>query len=157
VKEIIERCVGEYRSDGLAGLRSLPTASMDLIFSQAVLEHVRAGEFDETMRECRRILKPGGAFTNQVDLRDHLGGELNNLRFDRARWESNLFVRSGFYTNRIRYSDMLGRFRAAGFAVEKVQTVGWERLPTPRQALAPEFRALSDEELCISSFFVVLR
>ena len=128
-----------------------------MIFSQAVLEHVRADDFDETMRECRRILKPGGTFSNQVDLRDHLGGALNNLRFRRARWESNLFVRSGFYTNRIRYSDMLTRFRAAGFHVERVQTVRWEKLPTPRKVLAPEFQGLTDEELRVSSFFVVLR
>jgi len=128
-----------------------------MIFSQSVLEHVRKRQFAETLRECRRILTPAGAFTNHVDLKDHLGGALNNLRFSEERWESPLFADSGFYTNRIRYSDMLSRFRDAGFDLEWTKTVTWQGLPTPRAKLASPFNSLGDDELKVSGFDVLLR
>ena len=130
----------------------------DLIFSQAVLEHVRKADFAATMRECRRLLKVGGTFSNQVDLQDHLGGSLNNLRFKDAVWESEFFARSGFYTNRIRFKAMLEEFSKAGFNVESVELSSWPTLPhTPKEKLAAEFQALPDSELCIHSFNVLLR
>jgi SAM-dependent methyltransferase len=157
IEELLQACNAQYLTAGLASLRGVPDRSVDLIFSQAVLEHVRRGEFAETMQECRRVLKPGGAFTNHVDLKDHLGGALNNLRFEESVWEGALFSRSGFYTNRIRYSEMLEKFRKAGFAIEWSRPKSWEKLPTPRQSLAVPFRELPDEELRISGFDVLLR
>jgi hypothetical protein len=122
-----------------------------------VLEHVRKGDFLETMRECRRILKMGGICSHQIDLRDHLGGGLNNLRFSSNIWESELFASSGFYTNRIRYSQMLDFFVQANFQVE-VSSVGhWSQPPTPRNRLAKEFSSLSDDDLSVYQFDVVLR
>ena len=41
-----------------------------------------------------------GICVHRVDLNDHLGGRLNNLRFTDAIWESVLFRESGFYANR---------------------------------------------------------
>ena len=64
---------------------------------------------------------------------------------------------SGFYTNRIRYSDMLDRFANAGFQVEVVGADRWDRLPTSKRSMAKEFRSLPDHELCVSGFDVLLR
>lgn len=155
--ELLERCNATYAVNGLASLRSLPSGEVDFIWSQAVLEHVRLGEFDETLHELRRVLRPDGVCSHRVDLRDHLGGGLNNLRFSGRVWESDFFTRSGFYTNRIRYSRMLESFRLAGFEVEALQVQKWERLPIRRDRLAAEFRTLPDRELCISGFDVILR
>jgi SAM-dependent methyltransferase len=157
IPSILERCHARYLTNGLAGLKQIEDQSVDLIFSQAVLEHVRKREFLDTMRECRRILKPGGVCSHQIDLRDHLEGALNNLRFSDALWESEFFVKSGFYTNRIQYSRMLGLFHDAGFQVPFNGARRWDALPTPRRKLAREFQMVPDEELCVSGFDVVLR
>lgn len=157
INEILLACRSQYKTEGLTSLRSLPDDSIDYIFSQAVLEHVRKHEFLSTLKEFRRILKPGGVCSHQIDLRDHLGGALNNLRFGSRTWESNFFASSGFYTNRICFTHMMDLFDQAGFQASVSDVKRWPNLPTPRCKLAPEFRSLSDEELSISQFDVVLR
>lgn len=154
---LLRLCEARYLTDGLDSIRSLPVDSVDFMWSQAVLEHVRRDSFLETMRELRRVLKPDGLASHRVDLRDHLAGALNNLRFSEARWESPFFAEAGFYTNRIQYGDMLALFEAAGFAVERLGCLRWERLPTPREALDPQFRDLPEEALNVYGFDVLLR
>lgn len=157
IEEILDRCGAKYLTDGLESLKKIENKSVDMIFSQAVLEHVRRHEFLETIQECRRILRPGGICSHQVDLRDHLGGGLNNLRFSEKIWESALFTKSGFYTNRIQYSQMLNIFMQAGFQAQVTEVRRWETLPTRRNKLSKEYRLLPDEELCISGFDVLFR
>jgi SAM-dependent methyltransferase len=156
-ESFLDRCHARYMTKGLESLRQIESASVDLIFSQAVLEHVRKREFLETMRESRRILKPNGICSHQVDLRDHLGGALNNLRFSEEIWESAFFAKSGFYTNRIQYSQMLDLFSEAGFQVNVTDVRRWKTLPTQRSKLAKRFRGLPDEELRVFGFNVLLR
>jgi len=157
VEDVLETCDGRYLTEGLNSLKSLDDNSVDLIFSQAVLEHVRKDEFLETMRECKRVLKVDGIASHRIDLKDHLGGGLNNLRFSENLWESNFFVRSGFYTNRIRYYEMISLMEAAGFNVDIVSVSRWDRPPIERQKLHPIFSDLSDDDLLIRGFNVLLR
>jgi SAM-dependent methyltransferase len=149
---------GEYLTNGLSSLRSLRSASYDFIWSHAVMEHVRAGEYADTAKELRRLIAPGGVMSHVIDYKDHLGGALNNLRFRSSRWENDGFAaRSGFYTNRIRHGQTIGIFSAAGFAVETVSVKRWTSAPIRRQHLAPEFTCLSDDELLISGAHLVMR
>jgi len=157
LNDILVRCNALYLTDGLASLRALPSQSVDFAWSQAVLEHVRHREFAASVQELRRILAADGRTSHQVDLRDHLGGGLNNLRFPSRWWEAEWLARSGFYTNRIRYSEMLRVFAAQGFTLESLVTARFASRPLPRTSLAREFRALSDEDLMISDFHAVLR
>jgi SAM-dependent methyltransferase len=147
---------GRYRVRGTDSLEEIPSAALDYGYSNAVLEHVPAAEFDRVVVHLFRILRPGATSVHRVDLRDHLGGGLANLRLSDACWESAPFRRSGFYTNRIRFSDMLGRFRAAGFEVDVLRCDRWERLPIDRARLSARFAALSDEELRVRGFDVRL-
>lgn len=71
----------KYLTDGLPSLRSIPSSSVDFCFSHAVLEHLPKNDFLPIMCEMRRIQKPDGISSHTVDLKDHLGGSLNNLRF----------------------------------------------------------------------------
>jgi SAM-dependent methyltransferase len=146
-----------YRTDGLAALASLPDGSIDLLFSQAVLEHIPRRQFDDFLRQCFRVLRPGGLCSHGIDLQDHLGGALNHLRFAERLWEHPAFARSGFYTNRLRCGEICGRAGAAGFSVSIAQLVRWAKLPTRRAALHPSFRCLPDEELCVASFTLILQ
>lgn len=157
IEEILNSCGAKYLTGGLESLKKIEDDSVDMIFSQAVLEHVRRHEFLETIQECRRILRPGGICSHQVDLRDHLGCGLNNLRFSEGVWESEFFAKSGFYTNRIQYSQMLAMFSQIGFQVQVTDVRRWETLPIRRKNLSKEYRLLPEEELCISGFDVLLR
>ncbi len=153
---ILDRYDAQYLTDGLDSLRSIPDQSVDLIWSQAVLEHVRKRDFLATMKELRRILREDGKCSHTVDLKDHLGGALNNLRFSERVWESEFMASSGFYTNRIQYSEMLELFSEAGFIAEVTDLQRWNSLPTARKNLAEEFRHLPGEELCVQEFTVTL-
>ena len=146
-----------YLSNGLSSLKTIPSDSVDIEFSNAVLEHVRKSEFRETLNELRRILKSDGVSYHSVDLKDHLGGRLDNLRFSEGLWNSRLFSDSGFYTNRIRFRAMLGMFAEAGFHAEVRRTLRWDHLPTPRKKLNSRFSHLDDSDLLVSAFNVVLR
>ena len=156
MEALLERVGGVYLTEGLESLKSLPAGSVDLIWSQAVMEHVRLAEFDATVEEQFRVLRPGGIASHRIDLKDHLGGSLNNLRFSEKVWEADWMTRSGFYTNRIRYDDMVQRFERAGFRVEILQADQWDAPPLPAGKLAEPFRSLSPEELRVSGFDVLL-
>ena len=157
VDEVLARCGAIYLTHGIASLRKLPSSSVDFIFSNAVLEHVRKHEMPEVVNEMRRCLKPQGRCSHRVDLQDHLGGALNNLRFSERVWESEFMAQSGFYTNRLRHQEWLELFQRAGFDVEVKRVLRWDRLRTPRNKLHKAFRSLPDDELLVYGFDVVLR
>ena len=147
-----------YREDGLAGLRAVPDASIDFVLSQATLEHVPRAEFATTMIELHRLMKPGAIASHQVDFKDHLGGSLNNLRFSDETWEQQWFAsRSGFYTNRLRLSEVTAAMHAAGFTAEIAERLAWDAIPLPREQLAPQFQPLSDDDLRTSGAALIAR
>lgn len=156
IEEILLRSNTTYLTGGLRDLQKIPDGSVDFVWSQAVLEHIRRAEFLPTMRELRRVLAPGGVASHRIDLADHLGGALNNLRFRRKLWESSFWSSSGFYTNRIRYGEMIDLFHEAGFASDVVHVDRWEQVPTPRRKLDWEFRNQLDQDLLVSGFDVIL-
>lgn len=114
-QDVLAASHAEYLTDGVASLPKIPSHSVDFCLSNAVLEHIPKGDFPRLAIELKRLLKPEGVCVHRVDLKDHLGGGLNNLRFSAATWEGRLFSSSGFYTNRIRYAEMLAMFEQAGF------------------------------------------
>jgi SAM-dependent methyltransferase len=135
----------------------IPTASVDFVWSHAVLPYIRRNQFVPTLRELRRIQRPGGVASHTIPIKDIIGGKLNDLRFDAGIWESPLMANSRFYTNRLRYQELLRLFREAGFEPEVICMAEWETLPTPRQKMAEEFAALPEEDLKVSDFDVLLR
>lgn len=157
VAEMLEKCEARYETEGLTSLRTIPTASVDFIFSHAVLQHIRLGEFVETMAELRRVLSANGACSHRIDLRDCIGGGLNNLRFSAALWELDFIASSGFYTNRIRFVEMLNLFADAGFRAECIAIDRWREVPIPRGKLARQYRSRDDDDLTVSGFDVILR
>ena len=154
VKDVLATCNATYGTAGLASLKAIPTSSVDFIWSHGALQSVRRREFPETIGELRRIVSDDGTCSHAVPLCDLLVNALNDLRFPEFVWE--VLARPGFYTNRLRYSEMLAAFRIAGFNVDVVQVKRWDRLPTPRRRLDRQFRAMSDDELRVSSFEAVL-
>jgi SAM-dependent methyltransferase len=156
-EDVLVICGAKYLTNGLSSLKKIPHDSVNLIFSQAVLEHLLQHEFLETMQECHRILRTEGTASHRVDLKDHLGGGLNNLRFRESVWESNFFVRSGFYTNRIRFSKMIAIFEQAGFNIESVNVERWHISPINRKSLSPDFSLVTDDDLLVKEFDILMR
>lgn len=156
LSDVLQIYNAEYLTDGLASLKQIESDSVDFIWSQAVLEHVREHEFFDSMKEIHRILKAEGKCSHSIDLKDHLGGALNNLRFSHKVWESDFMTSSGFYTNRIRYSEMNKLFKEAGFEVDVLEQRNWETLPTSLNKIDKKYSELGEEELLIQGFTVVL-
>jgi hypothetical protein len=82
---LLEVCHAEYKTDGLASLRQLPTSSVDFVWSHVVLEHIRPDDFLPTIEELLRVLRPDDACSRRVELKHHVGGGLSNLRIP-GRW-----------------------------------------------------------------------
>lgn len=157
VPELLSACNASYLTEGVPSFGQIPAASVDLVFSHAVLEHVRKKDFPELVEQTRRVLSAGGIASHRVDLKDHLGGALNNLRFSERVWESDFMSRSGFYTNRIRYREMLDLFERGGLRCAVTEVDRFDALPTPRSALDGSFARLPDDDLMVSSFDIVLK
>ncbi len=156
-EEILTACNAEYLTDGLKSFSFVETSSVDLVFSQAVLEHIRKQDFIHMMKECFRVLTCEGVASHRIDLKDHLGGSLNNLRFNEYIWESNFFANSGFYTNRIRFNKMLDMFKESEFVSEVISVRRWENLPIKKSSFSKEFSSLLDKDLIVSGFDVILK
>ena len=154
--EVLAISRASYLTQGLESLRSIPTASVDFIWSHSVLEHVRKADFQAVLLELKRILRPGGFASHNIDFQDHLAGSLNNLRFSEPVWESEFFVRSGFYTNRIPAIRMHALFAQAGFKVCKEGFGRWVNLPVPRKSLHADFQQFSDAQLINRTSHVLL-
>jgi len=146
-----------YLTAGTESLRHVPDCSVDLIVSYATIEHVRRHELGRLFQETFRLLVPGGIARHWIDLMDHLGGRLNNLRIPPALWEHRLMAEAGFYTNRWRCTEIVALARMAGFDTAVPALSRWPELPTPRRRMARQFRRFDDDELRIASFDLLLR
>ncbi len=155
-EETLERLNAHYLTGGVASLATIPDESVDLIWSSVVLEHVRRDQFPVLARELARILEPGGVMSHAIDLRDHLGGSLNNLRFSPQTWEHPSWRDAGFYTNRMSQIEIIDVFAAAGFKVVDVRNDLWAAPPLERIKMHRSFRSRSDAELSIAGFDIVL-
>jgi SAM-dependent methyltransferase len=156
LNDVMKACNGQYLSNGVESLKSIPTGSVDFIFSHTVLQHVRRKDFVPLLAELRRVQRLDGIGSHTVSITDILGGNLNDLRFSQETWESNFMANSGFYTNRIRYNEFLRLFQEARFVHEVYRTARWENLPTPRTKMAPQFASLPFSELQVSGFDVCI-
>lgn len=155
--DVLSQCNGRYLTEGVQSLAHLPDASVDFCFSKAVLEHIPRKDFAKLADELMRAMRPDGTCHHRVDLKDHLGGGINNLRFSEARWEGSLFRKSGFYTNRIRFSQMVNVFERAGFECSLPRVLRWGSLPIPLAKLDASFHHLSEEDLLVSGFDIILK
>jgi SAM-dependent methyltransferase len=157
IDEILEICNAKYLTNGLKSFSNIASDSVDLIVSQAVLEHIKKSDFSNVLNECKRILNKNGIAVHSIDLKDHLENALNNLRFKHNFWESKFISSSGFYTNRIRFFEMIDLFKQAKFIVETSKINKWEKMPTKRKYLSNEFADLSKDDLLVSEFTVLLK
>ena len=126
--------------------------AVDLIFSQAVLEHVE--DVPSTYRALHRWLRPAGVMSHAIDFKSHgLTRDWNgHWTVDGGTWKL-VRGRRPYLINRLPHSAHLQALRQAGFRV--VAETVTEGPPVARPALAPEFAGLPDEDLRIDGAFVL--
>jgi SAM-dependent methyltransferase len=146
-----------YRAPSDASATALPAASVDVVFSNSVLEHVPGPVIERCLTEARRILRPGGVVFHSVNCGDHYAyvdrtiHQLNYLQFSDAGWRmwNNRFL----YQNRLRAVDFVNMARAAGFEIEldtsRCDPTRLKQLDTI--TVHPQFGRYSREQLAITS------
>ena len=127
--------------------------SVDLIISQAVMEHI--DQLQETYTECFRCLKPGGFMSHQIDLRCHdTAPEWNgHWKYADLTWHLMRGGRSWFI-NRQPCSTHISLAKVAGFNIHaEIKQFG--NFGIARNQLASRFKALSDNDLTIASVLIL--
>jgi len=145
--QLVAPWFGAARSHGIA------PASVDWIFSQAVMEHVDG--IEGTYSACADWLKPGGVMSHQIDLKSH-----GTARAWNGHWAYSDFAwrlvrgRRGHLINRLPASAHRRAIEEAGFRiVEALPVVRDDGLG--RQSLAPRFRDLEDADLRTAGAFIL--
>jgi SAM-dependent methyltransferase len=146
----------KYLTDGLQSLKRITSNSIDFIFSNAVIEHIKKNEFVPIMIELKRILKENGVCSHEIDLKDHLEKSLEHLRFSEEFWERDIVYNSGFYTNRFRFSEIIKIFKDLGFKYKLIDLKKFNKLPINNKKINIRFRNLPESDLLISSFQILL-
>ena len=157
IYDILEKVESKYLTNGVESMKTIKSQSVDLIFSQAVLEHVRKRDFNNLAKEIKRVLKVDGISSHAIDLKDHLNYSLNNLRFSDKLWESEFFAASGFYTNRLSISDITEVYKENGFKVDTLNKLTWKELPISRSKFAAQFKNRPTQDLLVSEFDLILK
>jgi hypothetical protein len=143
-----------YLTNGVQSLKEIPSETIDLSFSNAVLEHVYAHEVRDLFKELRRISKKKTLSSHFIDFKDHLSYSLNNLRFSEKYWEKEIIKKSGIYTNRLRFSDMKNTIESSGFTISLIKLENWEKLPLSKSKLDHSLLNYNHEDLLIKEAWV---
>jgi len=141
----------------------LESYSIDVITSTDVLEHIEPLTLRDILKECFRILRPGGIASFEIDYGDHYSyidnriSMYNFLRYSDKAW--SLFNPSLHYQNRLRHSDYIKLFLAVGFHV--IEDHPWIASSADfeymlRLRIAKRFKAYSNDDLRILGSRVVL-
>ena len=149
-------CGARQLIGGTEVLAAIPDASIDLVISDVVLEHVRRDALPGLLAELRRVSSPISLGVHAVDFHDHVGGALNTLRFPPRFWEGGLVGRSGLYVNRLGLSQILAAFAEAGFATRMRDLRRWPAPPAGAGAAHPSLgRDAEDDRVAFARFEAV--
>jgi len=147
----------EYIAPGDATSTSLPTASIDVFYSYAVLEHVSEDVARRLFSEARRVLKDSGIFYALIGLHDHYAcvdsriSKVNFLKYPEWMWR--LLVKNRIsYHNRLRQRDFIEMMREEAGLLRKINSVmDPQDLQRVRDMkVAERFRRYSPEECAVT-------
>lgn len=118
--------------------------SMDLIYSQAVLEHVDA--LRNTYKSMRLWLKPDGLISNQIDFKCHGTAQEWNGHYTYSDFIWKLIRgRRPYLLNRETYSKHIDILKEEGFKIVCNKTIK-SRSNINRNSLAERFKYISDDD-----------
>jgi predicted SAM-dependent methyltransferase len=136
-------------------LATIRKASIDWIFSQAVLEHV--DDLRETYQLCFRCLKADGYMTHQVDYGSHETASEWNGHWKYQQWLWTLMRgRRPWFINRIPYSVHVQLQKEASFKLYS-EIIEEKQSEIARTQLAKEYNFLTDRDMRTSGAMFVVR
>lgn len=156
-------CNIEYVAPADAAATSIESDSVDLVYSNTVLEHVPLEEIRRLFCEAHRVLRPGGFMLHLIDPSDHFAhsdGSISGINFLQfSEMEFRKYNTCFLYQNRLRASAYRRLVLESGFEIVSWDTHlnkrALEHLPTMR--LHSDFHHLEPEEICAMSVRVVGR
>lgn len=134
-------------------MHDIPADSVNLIFSQAVMEHV--DQLEETYAECFRCLRNGGYMSHQIDFRCHdTAFEWNgHWKYSKLVW-GLMRGKRPWFINRQPCSTHLRLIKKVGFCLRaKLRQVREDGIHS--QQLAATFDKLSSVDMHTSAVFVL--
>ena len=157
IDQLLERARIRYIAPGDASATGLASASVDVVFSNSVLEHVPAEVIERIMQESARILRPNGLAIHSVNCGDHYAyfdrsiTMINYLTYSEnawRRWNTRLL-----YQNRMRPGDFLCSAERSGLEVVLERSKPRPELLAALSSLkiAPEFEQYPREQLASTS------
>lgn len=152
-----------YHAPADAVRSGLDDGSVDVMFSNSVLEHVTPEVIAPLYHEAMRVLRPGGVMFHSVNCGDHYAyvdrklHQLNYLKYSDRAWKfwNNAFL----YQNRLRAHVFVDLAREAGFAIDlDTSNTRPERLQQLQaMRVHPQFSHVPPEQLCITTVDFIAR
>ena len=157
----------DYRAPFDARSTGLPSNSVDYVTATKVLSFIPPSVLREILRECSRVLRPGGIMSVLIDYRDnycHFDQSIsvyNFLQYSDETWE-RLYNSPLFYQNRLRHCDYRQLFSDDGLEIVRDEpgydgTIEAARELLARVPLAERFRKYDPNDLAPVRGVFVLR
>ncbi|MEO6419712.1 MAG: methyltransferase domain-containing protein [Polyangiaceae bacterium] len=163
IDELLRDARIDYRAPGDGANTGLPDKSVDIVYSNSVLEHIPTDVIRRIMRESMRVLRPGGVAIHGVNCGDHYAyfdrsiTPINYLSYSERHWA--VWNNGIQYQNRLRPQDILEIAENAGLEIilkrHEAKPQLLEKLE--KMTIAPEFRKYSNEQLACTSVDFVAR
>jgi SAM-dependent methyltransferase len=162
-RDILDACGIHYHGPADAARTALADRSVDLVYSNVVLEHVPPPEIDRLFREAYRILRPNACMVHLIDPSDHFAhsdasiSPINFLRFSDAEFVkyNSVFL----FQNRLRAPTWRHLIERHGFQISywrrSIDQQALECLST--LGIDEAFAPMTPEDLCTTAIWVVAR
>lgn len=159
--DILQYCNIRYHAPADAANTDLANGSVDVVYSNTVLEHIPQLEISRLFVESLRILRPGGYIVHLIDMNDHFtytDRSISSINFLQFSEQSFRKYNSKFlYQNRLRASRWRQIISDHGFEI-----VYWQPNKNPEALsrlnslrLSEEFAGMEADDLCTTSVYVV--
>ncbi len=161
--DMLRRANLVYHAPADARRTGLADRSIDIYFSNSVLEHVDAAALAGLMREAARVVRLDGMVSHSINCGDHYAyfdgriSKLNYLKFSSAEWRR--WNNGILYQNRLRPVDFIASAEQAGLTIIAHHWHPNETLlaSLPESAIAAEFRRYSRDDLAATSVDILAR
>ena len=164
LKELESRLGIAYHAPADTYRTGLADNSVDCITNTFTLEHIPTTDVRGLLRECKRVLKPGGLLLSMIDYQDHYSyrdarmSVYNFLQYSEREWK--WFNSALHYQNRLRHCQYRQMFAEAGFETILEELQG----PAPGDVdclksmrVSAEFRQFSFDDLTVRGSQMVCR
>jgi len=129
--------------------------SLDLIYSQAVLEHV--DDIEGLYESCAKWLKPGGLMSHDIDFSSHgITSAWDGYRAIPVWMWSIIRGKRPYMINRVPLSTHIHLLEKNGFEI-LLKEVKAERSCLPREKLAKQFSDLTEDDRSASGVYILAK